>query len=113
MKTIFISAGHDNKAPGAVANGVIEANLAVELRNAVAGHLMLSGFDVVKDGTGSENLPLSVAVKMIAGKALAIEIHFNASVCQRGRVHQLAGAEGGSAETCVCHGFHAWIEIAR
>jgi len=80
MTTILISAGHSNTALGAIANGVVEATLATELRNTLAGHLTLAGFDVVKDGIGSENLPLSSAVKMIAGKSLAIEIHFNAVV---------------------------------
>lgn len=68
----FISAGHGNTDPGATAGGVTEAALAVELRNAVAGHFILAGYDVVKDGIGSENLPLSVAVKMIAGNAAAL-----------------------------------------
>lgn len=77
MQKVFISAGHSNTDPGATVNGATEAALAVELRNAVAGYLVLGGYDVAKDGTDSENLPLSAAVKMIAGKALAIEIHFN------------------------------------
>ena len=76
---IFISAGHSNQDPGATAGNVTEAGLALELRDLLADKLRAIGCDVVEDGADGENLPLSAAIKMIAGKTLAVEIHFNAS----------------------------------
>jgi len=79
MKQVFISAGHSNSDPGATANGTTEAALAVELRDMLAARLRAIGVDVVEDGIDGQNLPLSTAVKMIAGKVLAVELHFNAA----------------------------------
>lgn len=78
-KQVLLSAGHSNADPGACANGLTESAIAVELRNLVAGLLRSAGVDVVTDGVGSENQPLSQVIKMIAGKTLAIEIHCNAA----------------------------------
>jgi len=77
---ILLSAGHSNADPGAVANGVREADIAVEARNIVRHKLEAAGFPAVSDGTGSDNQPLSAAVKLIAGKSLAVEFHCNAAV---------------------------------
>lgn len=77
---ILLSAGHSNADPGAVANGVKEADIAVEARNIVRHKLETAGFPVVSDGIGSDNQPLSQAVKLIAGKSLALEFHCNAAV---------------------------------
>ena len=77
---ILLSAGHSNADPGAVANGVREADIAVEARNIVRHKLEAAGFTAVTDGTGSDNQPLAQAVKLIAGKTLAVEFHCNAAV---------------------------------
>jgi len=79
MKTVLISAGPSNQGPGATANGVTEASLAVELRDILAARLRALGCNVAEDGADGQNLPLAEAVKLIAGKAFAVEIHFNAS----------------------------------
>lgn len=76
---IVLSAGHSNKDPGAVANGIKEADIAVEARNIVRHKLESAGFQVVSDGVGSENQPLAQAVKLVAGKPLALEFHCNAA----------------------------------
>jgi len=78
MSQVFISAGHHDADPGATSNGATEAGLALELRDLLAAKLRSFGLDVVEDGVDGQNLPLSTAVKMIAGKVLAVELHFNA-----------------------------------
>lgn len=76
---ILLSAGHSNADPGAVANGIKEADIAVEARNIVRHKLETAGFPAVSDGAGSDNQPLAQAVKLIAGKTLAVEFHCNAA----------------------------------
>lgn len=77
---ILLSAGHSNSDPGAVANGVREADIAVEARNIVRHKLESAGYPAVSDGDGAVNLPLAAAVKLVAGKELALEFHCNAAV---------------------------------
>ena len=74
-----ITAGHSNTDPGAVGNGFKEAELAAELRNIVALKLRALGHTVVTDGTGTVNQPLTTAIALIRGSAVALEIHFNAA----------------------------------
>lgn len=76
---ILLSAGHSNTDPGAVANGVREADIAVEARNIVRHKLEAAGYPAVSDGAGSDNQPLAQAVKLVAGKSLAVEFHCNAA----------------------------------
>ena len=74
-----ITAGHSNIDSGAVGNGFKEAELATELRNIVALKLRELGHTVVTDGTGTVNQPLTTAISLIRGSAVAVEIHFNAA----------------------------------
>ncbi len=74
-----ITAGHSQSDPGAVANGLKEADLAVELRDIIASKLRSLGHDVITDGAKGVNQPLSEAIKLIAKGELALEIHFNAA----------------------------------
>lgn len=76
---ILLSAGHSNIDPGAVANGTKESDIAIECRNIVRHKLEMTGFPVISDGYGDDNQPLAQAVKLIAGKRLAVEFHCNAS----------------------------------
>lgn len=77
---MLISAGHSNTDPGAVANGVREADIAVEARNIVRHKLGAAGIQTVSDGERLDNQSLAQAVKLISGKSLAIEFHCNAAV---------------------------------
>ena len=79
MKTFVISAGHSNTDPGAVGNGLKEADIAVELRNAVADRLRVEGHTVFTDGSGTTNDSLRDAIKLIKGQGIALEIHCNAA----------------------------------
>lgn len=74
-----ITAGHSNTDPGAVANGVKEADLAVWLRDTVVSKLRQMGHSIVTDGAPGQNEPLSKALTLITSADKAIEIHFNAA----------------------------------
>lgn len=80
MKTVFISAGHSNVDPGAIANGRREADIAVETRNMVSFYLTQMGVPHVLDGKQTENLPLKTAVAIARKNQIAVEFHCNASV---------------------------------
>ncbi|MDF0605301.1 N-acetylmuramoyl-L-alanine amidase [Neisseriaceae bacterium TC5R-5] len=79
---IFISAGHSNDDPGAVANGQTEAAIVADFRNMVAFYLREVGHEVVTDGVGTVNQTLSQALKHIPGSDLAVEFHCNAAGSQ-------------------------------
>ena len=88
MKTIFLSAGHSLKDPGAVgkmidARGMPvllkEADVAVEVRNIVSFYLHQWKVAHVVDGTGTANIPLGEAVKLARRAQIPIEFHCNAS----------------------------------
>lgn len=76
---MFISAGHSNSDPGAVANGKTEADIAVEFRNIVSFYLQQFQVPHVLDGNGTVNLPLTSAAKTAKGHKVAVEFHCNAS----------------------------------
>ncbi|PRP71518.1 hypothetical protein BUE93_05835 [Chromobacterium amazonense] len=77
---VLVSAGHGGSDPGAVANGVREADIALEFRNLVAERLRAAGHEVVTDGQGQENKPLVEALRFIPGRDVAVEFHCNAAV---------------------------------
>lgn len=76
---MFLSAGHSNTDPGAVGNGLKEADVAVEIRNIVSFYLTRMKIKHTVDGTGTDNIPLGAAVKMAKGHNIALEFHCNAS----------------------------------
>jgi N-acetylmuramoyl-L-alanine amidase len=75
----LITAGHGAGDPGAVANGVTEADIAVELRDLVAMELLLAGHTVTTDGKKGENQALRMAIKLFGLAPVRLEIHCNAS----------------------------------
>lgn len=76
---ITLTAGHSTEAPGAVYAGLKEADLAAELCRKCVAELVVRGHAVKTDAKPGFNLPLSDAIKMIAGSDMAMEIHFNAA----------------------------------
>lgn len=81
-RTILVSAGHSTvppRDPGAVGNGYVEAELAVELRDMVARILKNSGVNVITDGADGKNEPLRKAIALAKTADVAVEIHWNAS----------------------------------
>lgn len=80
MKRIFISAGHSDADPGAVANGRTEAAIVLEFRDLVAEKLEKAGVAFSRDSNANgRNMPLRDAVKMIGAGDLAVEFHLNAA----------------------------------
>lgn len=80
MAQIVITAGHSNTVPGAVYNGVKEADFCADMRNYVAYYLTHWGQkDVVTDGKGRVNAPLSEAIKLARQADIAVEFHLNAA----------------------------------
>lgn len=79
MRSIFVSAGHSNTDPGAVAFGRKEADIAVEFRNIVAFYLQRAGIPHELDGHGTENLPLAKAAAAAKKHPIGVEFHCNAA----------------------------------
>ncbi len=80
MKIITVTAGHNSISdPGAINGRIKESEIATDMRNMVALYLKNAGCQVRTDGDGSENQILSKACKLIAGAAIAVEFHCNAS----------------------------------
>lgn len=81
-KTLLVSAGHTNvpgRDQGVAANGLIEGVEAVKIRDRVAELLRGKGFSVREDGGDGVSDPVSKALSLIPGTALAVEIHLNAA----------------------------------
>lgn len=76
-KSLFVSAGHSYKDPGAYGNGYTEADIVLEFRDLVADALR---HRVVfhKDGDRGENLPLDEAIARAKYHDIAVEFHCNA-----------------------------------
>ena len=79
MKSIFLSAGHSITDPGAVGNGLKEADVAVETRNLVSYYLTQWQVPHEVDGRFTENIPLALAAKKARRHPLAVEFHCNAA----------------------------------
>ena len=81
-----VTAGHGGGDPGAVAQGVREADLMVELRDIVASKLRdvvdpttkAPLHTVLTDGGWRQNLPLAYALTLVPGSTCAVELHTNA-----------------------------------
>lgn len=84
MRKIVIIAGHSNSDPGAVYDGVKEADFCADMRNYVAYYLKHWGEkNVITDGDGRINAPLYEAIKLAKGADIAVEFHLNASVSKQ------------------------------
>lgn len=79
MPKYTITAGHGGSDPGAVAGNVTERDLMTALRDIVADKLRARGHAVRTDGARGINDPLAAAIHLIAGSAVALELHCNAS----------------------------------
>ncbi len=75
---MFISAGHSDADPGAVAFGRREADIAVEFRNIVSFYLQRDKISHELDGVGTVNMPLAEVVKRSRLHKLSVEFHCNA-----------------------------------
>ena len=78
-RSVFLSAGHSDSDPGAVAHGYREADIAVEFRNMVSFYLTRARVNHDLDGKGTDNLPLREAIKRASLHSIAVEFHCNAA----------------------------------
>lgn len=82
LKSILLSAGHSYKDPGATGTWqgktITEADIVLDLRNKIAGVVKQRGYEIITDGDGEQNLPLSEAIKLAQGTNVAVELHCNA-----------------------------------
>lgn len=99
---IYISAGHSNSDPGAVANGRKEADIAVEFRNIVSFYLHKMKVIHGTDGQGTENLPLKIAAANAKRATLAVEFHCNAGPTTATGVEVLAGPNRKNMASALC-----------
>jgi N-acetylmuramoyl-L-alanine amidase len=78
---ILVSAGHTNikgQDRGVGANGYVEGELSVVLRDAVAARLRELGRRVSEDGLDGVNDPLTKAIALARAADVAVEFHWNA-----------------------------------
>lgn len=101
-KTIFISAGHSSSAPGAVANGLTEAQVVLEFRDLVAFYLEQKGATFGRDGRKGENLPLNEAQAMAKKYDIAVEFHLNAGPITASGVETLSAPKHYAFGSKLC-----------
>ena len=80
--TILISAGHGGSDPGATSKDgkLVEAKLALRLRDRIAEILRTQQVPVITDGVDRQNVPLWSALKlMLRANGPRVELHFNAA----------------------------------
>lgn len=75
--TVMISAGHDERRPGIVANGYRESDIVLDFRDLVSTELVALGIRHLLDGDKGENLPLADATDIASRCDIAIEFHAN------------------------------------
>lgn len=102
MKTILISAGHNDEDPGAVGNGYKEAVLAVKMRDRVADILRGRGLTVLEDGADGENERLNSAIALAKKADVAVEIHFNAGPAAATGIEALAKPKLSKLSAALC-----------
>lgn len=103
MKTLFLSAGHSTKDPGAVGNGLREADVAVEMRNIVSFCLTQLSVPHVLDGKQLENVPLKNAIAQARKHQIAVEFHCNAAANPSARgVETLSGPKDMKMGAALC-----------
>lgn len=79
MKPITVTAGHSPSSPGASYQGVQEHEIMTTLRDIVLSKLQVRGLPVRGDGARGVNQPLALALHLVAGSSVALELHTNAS----------------------------------
>lgn len=80
MKSLFISAGHDDVDKGAYGNGYYESDIVLEFRDLLKSYIQgrMPEFEVSTDGEKGVNLPLTIASYKASKHDVAIEFHCNA-----------------------------------
>lgn len=112
MKSVFVSAGHSNTDPGAVANGRREADIVLEFRNMVAFYLEREDVPFAMDGRGLVNQPLASAAKDARKHWIAVEFHCNAAATNRATgVETLSGSKDYPLARKICEAIATQLGI--
>lgn len=79
-RTVFLSAGHGGKDPGAVANGLEEKNINLAIMMSCAEYLRSCDVNVITSRTGDEDDPVGEEVREAnaSGADIAVSFHNNA-----------------------------------
>lgn len=102
MKSIFISAGHDDKDSGAVANEHKEADIVRDFRDLVGWYLDKAGASFVTDGQKGVNIPLREAVRIAAQHDICVEFHLNAGPASATGVETLSAEKDYALARKLC-----------
>lgn len=114
MKTIFLSAGHSDTDPGAVAFNRREEDIAVEFRNLVSFYLLRAGVPHELDGHGTENLPLREAVQRARRHPIGLEFHCNAVESPKATgVETLSGPDDFALASDICKAISGALGISN
>ncbi|GEN25391.1 N-acetylmuramoyl-L-alanine amidase [Halomonas cupida] len=77
-RSLFISAGHSMTDPGAVGNGLNEADIVLDFRDRLY-EFLADRIVLARDGKPGINLPLRQACEMAKRHDIAVEFHCNAA----------------------------------
>ncbi len=108
---MFISAGHSESDPGAVAFGRREADIAVEFRNILSFYLQRDKIPHELDGFGTVNMPLREVVKRSRKHVLSVEIHCNAGPPTATGVEVLCRQKDFYTGTAICRAIADALQI--
>jgi len=102
MRKIFLSAGHTNikgKDRGAAANGYIEGELTVELRDLIAEELKRENIKAITEDNSFGLRKTMAKYKNLTSKdSLVVDIHFNAATPKAKGVETLVPNEANNLE---------------
>lgn len=102
-RTIYLSAGHSFKDPGAISGSAREADIAVEMRNMVSAELNSMGVLHRVDGIGAQNPPLTQAIIEARKADFPVEFHCNSFATPTATgVETLQGAEDKALGAEIC-----------
>lgn len=109
---MFISAGHSENDPGAVAFGRREADIVVEARNIISFYLQRDRVPHELDGFGTVNMPLNIVVKRSIKHRLSIELHCNAAASSNASgVEVLCAPKDNAVAAKLCHAISTVLGI--
>lgn len=108
---MFISAGHSDRDPGAVAFDRREADIAVEFRNLVSFYLHRAGVEHDLDGSETQNMPLSAAARTAREHRVAVEFHCNAGPASATGVEVLCAPKDNALAARLCKAIADTLDI--
>lgn len=111
MKSIFISAGHNDNDPGAVANGYKEASVVCDFRDLVGWYLDKAGASFVTDGQKGVNIPLNEAVRIAKDHDICVEFHLNAASSSATGVETLSSEKDFPLANKLCNAVSSRLGI--